>query len=262
MTSTGERPQTWLRLESRGVERCAGRVVALPHAGAGAASFARWRDLFPAYVDFVRVRLPGREEAAREKPLSSVADAAAGLAAQLARLDHLPTVLYGHSMGALVAFELARSLADLGIPATHLVVSGRRAPHLPASRRLIHTLPEDEFLESLTEIDDAWCRMTDTPEFLRYALDLVRADLTFCESYQYGDGPTLQIPITVCHGGGDPLVDLWEALAWGEHTGGSFGTRIFHGDHFFHQRHRAAISDVLIAGLRDTGATDTDRGCE
>src|SRR5215470_713075 len=128
MTTVLSRP--WLRYEPTPATV---RLICLPHAGAGAASFARWLGLFRPDIGIVRVQLPGREDAAGEPALRRVDEVVTALLPQLRRFDE-PIALYGHSMGALVAFELARELQS----AVHLFVSGRRAPQLPASRPPIH----------------------------------------------------------------------------------------------------------------------------
>ncbi|GAA1854564.1 alpha/beta fold hydrolase [Pseudonocardia ailaonensis] len=222
-------------------------LVCLPHAGAGASSFARWLRLFPEPIGLLRVQLPGREDAAGEEPLRSVADAVVLL---LPELRELPRVaLYGHSMGALVAFELATALEAAGRPPVHLFVSGRRAPHLASRRAPIHHLPDDEFAAALGGA------LTGPPAFRRYALRLTRADLTLSEDYAGGLEPRLDCPVTGFHGLGDPIVDLDQAGAWSDVTTGRFALHTFTGDHLFHQQHREALAAHMTEAITTGGLT-------
>jgi medium-chain acyl-[acyl-carrier-protein] hydrolase len=243
MTGVGLTSKPWLRYEP---SDAAVRLVCLPHAGAGAASFNRWLDLFPPALAPVRVQLPGREDVASAPPLRRVHEAVDALSPQLAGLIDRPVALYGHSMGALVGFELARALSVAGTPPVHLFVSGRRAPNLRARRPTIHQLPDDEFLAALEEMGGAVSR---SPAFQRYALRLTKADLELSEEYTYQPEPRLHCPITVFYGTEDPIVDLDEAEAWKEQTDSAFAIHTFPGDHFFHQRHRAAIAATMTGAL-------------
>ncbi|HJQ48332.1 MAG TPA: alpha/beta fold hydrolase [Amycolatopsis sp.] len=233
----------WLRHEPASG---ATHLVCLPHAGAGAASFTRWLGLFPPAIAPVRVQLPGREDAAAQPPLRRVQDAVDGLLPQLD--DLLPVALYGHSMGALVAFELARAMESAGSPPVHLFVSGRRAPQLPARRAPIHHLPEPEFAAALAAL-----RMGGTPQgsaaFRRYALPLIQADLELSEEYEYRPRPRLACPVTAFYGTDDPVVDADQLDAWHAVTTGPFAMHTFAGDHFFHQQHREAIVATMTKAL-------------
>lgn len=232
------------------------RVVMIPHAGTGASTFARWAPLFPPEVEVLRVQLPGREDSRHAAPATSVLAAAMTLTGQLLAIRPLPTTVYGHSMGAVIAFELTRALVAAGSSPLHLCVSGRRAPHLPATREPLHLCDDAELLAGLAELSDTWHLLARAPEFLRDALDLVRQDLTMVEDYRYRGGPMvaaggterLPVPLTVCHGDDDPLVDRDEAQAWSLHTARAFIMRSLSGDHFFHQQHRERLVELLTGG--------------
>ncbi|WP_208024590.1 thioesterase II family protein [Amycolatopsis pithecellobii] len=228
---------TWLRQEP---STAAVRLVCLPHAGAGATSFTRWLPLFPPGIAPVRVQLPGREDAAGLPPQRSLAGLLDELVPQVAKLD-APIALYGHSMGALIAFELARALDSV-----QLFVSGRRAPRLPARGTPIHRLPDDEFAAALETRGLGGIGHT---AFQRYALPLIKADLTVSEEYDYRVAPPLDCPITVFHGTEDPIVARADAEAWSAETAGEFTSHSFSGGHFFHQDHRAAIVTIIREAL-------------
>ncbi|HEX3789669.1 MAG TPA: alpha/beta fold hydrolase [Pseudonocardiaceae bacterium] len=245
--STGRAERTWLRQEP---SDAAVRLVCLPHAGAGAASFTRWLGLFPPTVAPVRVQLPGREDAAGQPPLRRVEQAVAGLLPQLAEPIDTPVALYGHSMGALVAFELARALTAAGRPPVHLFVSGRRAPQLAARKALIHHLPDDAFAAALDRLGGSGGTAAGrSASFQRYALRLIKADLELCEEYTFRPEPELHCPITAFYGLQDPVVDPDEVSAWRTRTDDRFAVHPFSGDHFFHQTHRPAIVTIIAGTL-------------
>lgn len=240
---TGVSATSWLRGERAGA---AVHLLCLPHAGAGAASFNRWLGLFPPAIAPVRVQLPGREDVAAEPPLRRVRDAVDRLLWQVSELSHV--ALYGHSMGALVAFELARALSLEGRYPMHLFVSGRRAPHLPARKAPIHRLPEPEFAAALDTMGMGGTPHR-SPAFLRYALPLIKADLELSEEYEYRPRPRLRCPVTAFYGTEDPIVDATQLDAWRAVTTGPFTVQTFPGDHFFHQRHRRAIVATMTKAL-------------
>jgi medium-chain acyl-[acyl-carrier-protein] hydrolase len=243
--------RSWLRDQR---PAAAVKLVCIPHAGGGASSFTRWLDLFPEDVSPVRVQLPGREDAASEAPLRRVGDAVAGLLPEVRQLGDATVALYGHSMGALVAFYLARALEAEGPRPVHLFVSGRRPPHLPPRRATIHRLPDPEFAAALEEMGGL--APNASPAFRRYALPLIRADLEIAEEFEYEPEPRLRCPITAFYGAGDPIVDEDQAEAWARETVSSFAIHRFEGDHFFNQLHREAIAARIAAVLRPRGVDD------
>jgi len=240
--------KAWLRHEPS--DAAAVKLICLPHAGAGAASFNRWLGLFPPAIAAVRVQLPDREDVAAELPLRRVREAVDALLPEITRLIDTRVALYGHSMGALVAFELARALSAAGTPPVHLFISGRRAPHRPASKAPIHHLPDDAFVAALEAMGGTGGTASRNPAFLRYALRrLIKADLELCEEYAYCPEPKLHCPITAFYGTEDPVVDVDEVEAWKDQTDATFAIHAFPADHFFHQCHRVAIAANIAEAL-------------
>ncbi|MFR9800889.1 thioesterase II family protein [Pseudonocardia sp. RS010] len=216
-------------------------LVCVPHAGAGASSFARWPRLFTSPIGLVRAQLPGREDRATEEPLERVEDAVALLLPEIAALPEV--AFYGHSMGAVIAFELARALNAAGRAPAHLFVSGRRAPQCPARHDGVHRLPDAEFAEALGSA------IIGPPRFLRYALGLTRADLTLSEEYTGTPEPRLPCPVTAFHGRDDPIVAVDEVQAWSEVTTGAFTLHLFDGEHLFHQPRRTELAALMTGAL-------------
>ncbi len=255
MTVQSPPADAWLRHDPS--DAVAVALVCLPHSGAGASSFNRWSELFPRTVAVVRVQLPGREDVAAVPPLLRVGDAVAELLLRMRTLE-APVALYGHSMGALVAFELARALHAAGTPPLHLFVSGRRAPGRPASRAPIHRLPDDELVAALTTMDATWSAVSRSRTFLRYALRIIRADMELSEEYAYRRGTPLCCPVTAFFGTEDPAVDTADIDAWRHETDAAFAMHTFPGDHIFHQRHRVRIAALISDALGRDEHAGTD----
>jgi surfactin synthase thioesterase subunit len=200
------------------------RIVLFHHAGGSASSY-RLTPFFPDEIEVCSVQLPGRENRSAEPLLTSVDDAVDGLAPVIESNSDLPCVYFGHSMGALIAFSLARRL-----PPWHLFVSAHRAPHLPVTEPL-HDLPDEEFAARLTALNPVLL----DPDLREVYLPILRADLTLCETYDYHPAPALPCPITAFGGRDDDLVGAAELHGWGYHTLNIFEVRLFPGEHFYHR---------------------------
>ena len=157
-------------------------MVCFPHAGTGMAGFAPWRGRLPD-LDVILVQFPGRDGRRREPNCETAQEAATGVAAALAETDLGPLVLFGHSMGALVAFETARRLQAKGRPPAALVISGRRGPTLPEPLPPIGHLPDSEFLDQVRQryggIPESIVREA---ELMALLLPTLRADIRLVES--------------------------------------------------------------------------------
>jgi medium-chain acyl-[acyl-carrier-protein] hydrolase len=141
---------------------------------------------------------------------------------------------WGHSMGAIMAFELARQLAmKNGLEPVHLFVSGRQAPQAPNKHPNIYNLPEPELLEELKRLNGTPKQVLETRELVQLMLPILRADFEAIETYVYSPGPGLNCPITVFGGTEDNEIERTDLDGWREHTTGSCSVRIVAGDHFF-----------------------------
>jgi len=211
------------------------RLFCLPHAGAGAAGYHGWKRLLPAAIEVCPVQIPGRENRLSEPPyLDSEALIEETALAMAGSLD-LPYAIFGHSMGALLALDLALRLREHGQPEpAYLFVSGRNATHVPMKHGSIHTLSDEEFLDALAIRYGGLPReILETPELLELYLPILRADLTLLETHIYRERAPLGCPIAAFAGVEDRNVSEAGLLAWGEHTTGPFESRRFEGDHFY-----------------------------
>ena len=230
------------------------RIFCLPFGGGGAAIFREWpRDLWPE-IEVWHVQLPGREARHREPALTRMEALVAPLAdAMLPYLDR-PYIVFGHSMGALIGFELARRLRKLGAPdPLHLFVSARRAPHVADPHPPLHTLPDADLVAQLTRRYNGMPRaVLENAELLRMFIPIVRADLTMTETYVYAPEAPLACPISAFGGLEDDAVTRDDLAAWGDQTGAGFTLRMVPGGHFFLQTDRARLLAALRADLQQT----------
>ncbi|MFC6084952.1 thioesterase II family protein [Sphaerisporangium aureirubrum] len=209
------------------------RLLCLPHAGAGASAYRQWGAGLPAWIGAVPVQLPGRETRLGERPYQDCRALVTDLAGEVEPTLSRPYAVFGHSLGALLAYELVRELIERGCPPpARLFVSGRKAP------QLAETLPRLAGA-SLDELADLLCRLGGTPQALlgdRKALALMapvlRADFAVNESHRYASYPPLDVPITAFAATADARASVADVAAWGARTGAEFRRHTLHGGHF------------------------------
>ena len=211
------------------------RLLCLPGAGAAPAMFRSWSDQLPAEVEVCAVQLPGRGTRLREAPYTAMAPLADALAEAVRAEPWLPTVVFGHSLGSVVGFELADRLCGTpGRAPLSLVAAAHRAPRLGSAGLPGHLLPAQQLLEGLAGRPGAVPReVLASPEMLRLALPSIRADFELDFTYRYQERDPLPIPVSVFGGLSDPGVTEAELAAWSTHTTAGFRLRTLPGDHFF-----------------------------
>lgn len=209
------------------------RLFCFPYAGGSAAIFRTWPQSLPNDIEVCPVQLPGRGTRLRERPFDHLLILAKVLAQVLRPLLDLPFALYGHSLGGLIAFELARELRRNHYQPVRLVVSGVRAPELAHRERAIHSLPEVEFIAELRRLDGTPDKILENPELMEIMLPLLRADFALYENYAYAVEPPLSCPIAAFGGLDDPRVARSDLEAWGDQTSTSLSLKMFRGGHFF-----------------------------
>jgi medium-chain acyl-[acyl-carrier-protein] hydrolase len=223
----------WLSM-SRPNPRAKLRLFCFPYAGGAASIYRNWARQLPEGVEVCPVQLPGRGGRIKEAPFSKLPLLIDALAASLAPFLDKPFAFFGHSLGALVGFELAHRLrAEHGSEPLHLFVSGRRAPQLPEKAAPTYSLSEAEFVEELRRLNGTPAEVLEHPELLGLLVPLLRADFELCENYQHTSRTPLDCPITALGGLSDVDVPRHELEPWREHTTGSFTLRMLPGDHFF-----------------------------
>lgn len=226
------------------------RLFCFPFAGGGASLFRLWPDRLPAWVELCAMQLPGRESRLREPTHQRIGSLIDGLVDALAAELDKPFALFGHSMGALVAFELARELRRQNLPSPRLLIaSGRFAPQLRPRRPPIHALPEVAFREELRLLDGTPQALLDHSELMGLFSPIIRADLAVNETYAYTEEPPLDLPILALGGLTDPWVHQDELEGWRLQTSDRFERQQFAGGHFFLQTATAEMLSVLSRAL-------------
>lgn len=229
-----EPTRTWLACP-RPVPDAPIKLLCLHHAGGSPAAFRPWVDELPASVELLPVRLAGRDARLREKPATSVAEIVAPLARAIEPLlaEH-DVAIFGHSLGALLGFELARELRRQGLPGPKaLIVSGRNAPGTGRTLEL-HKLGDRQLVAEVQRIYGGIPpQILNEPELLALTLPLLRADLTVNETYVIGQEDPLDCRLRAYGGDDDPHVGRAGLEAWAVHTSASFACAQAPGDHFY-----------------------------
>jgi medium-chain acyl-[acyl-carrier-protein] hydrolase len=186
----------------------------------------------------------------RERPFTKLVDLVAAAAPVLAPYMDRPFAFFGHSMGALVSFELARHLhrTDQTEPA-HLFLSGCQAPQLAHTRAVTYDLPESEFVEELRRLEGTPAEVLDNPELLQLMLPLLRADFAVSQTYNYTEGLPLSCPLTIFGGLEDDAVTRETLSSWREHTTAAFSLRMLPGKHFFLHSSKDLLCEVVAREL-------------
>jgi medium-chain acyl-[acyl-carrier-protein] hydrolase len=209
------------------------RLFCLPYAGGGAAIYRLWQPLLPEAV-VCPVQLPGRENRLPEPAITDIRELVQALIIELKPYLDVPFQFFGHSMGALLCFELARQLRREHLPGpTRLFLSAHRAPHIPHKQAKLHTLPDREFIEELKTLGGTPEAVLQNEELMQLLLPMLRADFTINETYQYKEEPPLNIPLAIMGAQEDTEVSVTDLDGWEKQTNQSFSVKIFPGDHFY-----------------------------
>lgn len=237
---------TWLR-RFQPTADAPTRLVCLPHAGGSATWFAPLARRHAPHLDVLAAQYPARQDRRGEPPVPSITGLAAGVVADLLPLADRPIALFGHSMGATVAYEAARLLRGHGVTPVALFASSRRPP---ATHRgeVLHTKPDADLLRELDALGGTDLRLLDR-ELLDLALAALRVDYQAVEDYEHVPGEPLTCPVTALVGDADPKVTPEEAAGWAACTTGPFTREVFPGGHFFLTGHVDAVDALITSRL-------------
>ncbi|MBR1143102.1 thioesterase II family protein [Bradyrhizobium sp. AUGA SZCCT0431] len=225
------------------------RLFCLPYSGGSAMFYARWRRLLPAWIDVRPVEWPGRGARMDEPLATDPRELAAQLAGEIhARLEG-PYALFGHSLGALIAFEVAHSLLDRGAPAPAIFFgSGTEAPAVRDGSKWRLPLSDDALLRELRNLQGTPDEALANAELMRSALPVLRADFLMCGAYTYRPRSPLPCPIHI-FGGIDDETSRQSLEAWQQETSAEFALDMLPGHHFFIHTQQAELLDLVGSAL-------------
>ena len=243
-------PGSWIACSTPN-SRARLRLFCFPYAGAGPSIFRTWSDDLPADVEVCPVQFPGRGTRLMETPFTRLSQLVQALAQALGPLLDRPFAFFGHSLGALVGFELARQLRrQAGVHPVRLFISADRAPQIPRRERPIHALPEGAFLAELNRLNGIPGKVLAEADLMQIMLPVLRADFAVYESYVYSTEPPLDCPFSIFGGLQDQRVNRGDLEAWRDQTSVSSSLRMFPGDHFFLSTTTPLLLQVLSQELR------------
>lgn len=222
------------------------RLFCFPYAGGGAAAFYPWTKQLAPGIELCQVHLPGREMRLREPLAQKMISLVHSLAEELSCYLDRPFAFFGHSMGALLAYELSRLLRsqESRLP-MHLFISGFRAPHLPDRQPHLRNLSDADFINHVKAFGGTPEAVFQNSELMDIFLPILRADFAVIETYQYVDDQPFDCPITAFGGCDDPRVNMEEMVSWREHTNKHFRLQVFNGGHFFIKQHQPQILQII-----------------
>lgn len=224
------------------------RLFCFPYAGAGASVFRDWGAGLPEGVEALAVQLPGREDRFLEPPVDDLDDLLDALTPELLPYLDRPFAFFGHSMGAIVCWELSRRIRRVyGVEPFWIFVSGCRALQFHGSRTLREAeLSDAGLISELIRLGGTPKDLLDNPEFVSFVLPAFRADLTLFTGYGYRPDDPLTCPVSVFGGREDPRVDAVGHLAgWGDLTTGPCDVQVFPGGHFFLIEERTRVRESV-----------------
>jgi surfactin synthase thioesterase subunit len=226
------------------------RLVCLPHAGGSASFYLPVARALSPGIDVIAAQYPGRQDRRSEPCLPSVADLADALVDALIPWCDRPVALFGHSLGAIVGFEVARRLeSHEDVELLRLFASGRRAP-LTVRDELVHQRDDDGVLAELKALNGTDASVLGDEEIMRMALPAIRSDYRAAELYRHDGGAPVRCPITVLVGDDDPRTSLEEARCWGRVTAAGIDQHVFTGGHFYLIDHAAEVLEIIRDQLR------------
>jgi medium-chain acyl-[acyl-carrier-protein] hydrolase len=221
-------------------------LFCLPHAGGSASAYHAWPADLPDDVEMAAVQLPGRTYRIKEAPFFRMEALTEALIAALESYLDRPFVIFGHSLGALTAFETVRRLRATGKPQPiHLIVSGRRAPHVPGKEPQLHRAPDGEFLQAMQELFGMPAELRNDSGLMALSMPALRADFELMETWSYQPEAPVEMPITAIGGCSDPTLPFSGLEAWREQTTASFESYWLPGTHFYLNEQRRSVLALL-----------------
>lgn len=227
------------------------RLICFPYAGGAAAIYQDWSNKLPSSIEVHSVQLPGHGNRLSEPLFKRIEPLVESMAEDLMPYLEGSFAFFGHSMGAIISFELAHLLSREHKPGpAHLFLSGRPSPHLTKEEPPTYDLPDPEFIEELRRMQGTPNGVLEHPELMEVLSPILRADIEICETYEYEPRPPLDCPITAFGGLQDEEVSREQLEGWRDYTTSSFTVRMFPGNHFFLHNSAPVLLRMIAQDLR------------
>ncbi|MEO8338098.1 MAG: alpha/beta fold hydrolase [Nitrospirota bacterium] len=247
---TAARSQSWFvtRRQTAGI-----RLLCFPYAGGGPAVFRSWPQYLSPDIELCAVQLPGRGARMNDASIGELRRLVAELAEVIEPSLDRPIALFGHSIGGLIAFELAREIRRrYGVEPAHLFVSGCPAPQILDNDPLFD-MPEEEFLDRIRRFNGTPWEVLENPEMMQLVLPALRADFSLRDTYVHAAEPPFRCAISAFGGMDDEGVGTEKLEQWRDHTSDVFQLCLFQGDHFFLRTAQAAVVESVAVTLQRYG---------
>ncbi len=245
------RPDPWLPKAALG-PRARLRLFCFPFSGGGASAFRPWSSELPPEIQVSPVQPPGRENRLGEPPYRRIGPLIDALGPAILPYRDVPFAFFGHSLGALVAYELARFLGRVGGPGpVRLLVSACRGPGVPHREPPIYNLPEREFIDQIRIFGGTPDEVLANEELMSVMIPLLRSDYEIYDTYEHQPGDLLSCPISAFGGLEDKDVNRADLEAWQAVTTGACRVRMLPGGHFFIKDSRATLLEAVAMDLAE-----------
>ncbi|AVI65895.1 putative thioesterase [Shewanella sp. WE21] len=250
---------TWITRSTKGVNSPRYRLFCFPFAGGSAATFRDWPQGLMSEVEICSINLPGRGARFEDAAIDNMDQLTDALIEALKGEMDRPFFFFGHSMGAMVAFELARKLRQLGcrIP-EHLFLSGRPAPKRVPASHMPEPVPDEGLIAMLAALNGTQQGVLENAELLEFMLPPLRADMTLVQTHSYAPQAPLSSSLTIFSGESDPTLTDDDLKRWRYQTSAAFRLHILPGDHFFLNTSREALLSIIDQKLRTYRDNDSE----
>ncbi len=226
------------------------RIFCFPYAGGSPAVFRNWSNFLPKDIELTAICYPGRERRFVEPLCSEMSQLIEALYKDIQSVLDIPYVFFGHSLGALISYELAMRIQGARLQSPRkLIVSAKRPPNLPLTSTAISSLPDNLFLAELKKLNGTPARIYESDELMAFFMPIIRADFRLNEQYQFSHCELLNCPIDAWLGNEDCISDK-EMREWFELTTGQTSIKTFNGDHFFIDDDQEYIVSQLLTSSR------------
>ena len=228
------------------------RLFCFHYGGAGVSIFRSWANDVIDYAEVIAIQLPGREERYNEPLLKNIQSVVEELSLNFNEYTSKPFIFFGHSLGALIAFEFARELRRKGMPQPmHLIVSGTKAPHIIHEKPPIHSFLDEKFIRELKKYNGIPHSIIENKELISIFLPAIRSDFCIYETYEHKNECPLSYPITALGGLSDDTFDRKNLIEWKDQTGHSFKHCFLAGNHFFIKDSYKEVIAIVNSTLKE-----------